>query len=157
MPRQAAVGIEYPTMIFLGTGTAGALTTHEVAHQWFYGLVGNDQARDPVLDEGLATYAMGSLFPGVSCRPALLRRTGEPMTFWDRAALPRLSARGLCRRRPRRALARPPPLVDCALRVYVARNAYGIATQAGLVHALATVIPSAPARLRRFGLPEQRG
>ena len=63
MPDQAAVGIEYPTMIFLGTGTAGALTTHEVAHQWFYSLVGNDQARDPVLDEGLATYAMGLPLP----------------------------------------------------------------------------------------------
>ncbi|MSP14349.1 MAG: hypothetical protein EXR62_15530 [Chloroflexi bacterium] len=32
------------------------LTAHEVAHQWWYGLVGNDQAIDPWLDEALATY-----------------------------------------------------------------------------------------------------
>jgi hypothetical protein len=157
MPRQTSVGIEYPTMIFLGTGTAGPLTTHEVAHQWFYGLVGNDQARDPVLDEGLATYAMSSLFPGVSAPARLVARTGEPMTFWDRlpyrdyqVAVYVDGARAI------RALGSP-TLVDCALRAYVARNAYAIATQAGLVHALATVIPSAPARLRRFGLPLRRG
>ena len=30
---------------------------HETAHQWFYSLVGNDQALDPWLDEALATWA----------------------------------------------------------------------------------------------------
>ena len=84
MPGQSRLGIEYPTMIFLGTGTSGVLTTHEVAHQWFYGLVGDDQARDPVLDEGLATYAMGTLFQGVPVVGRLLRHTGEPMPFWAR-------------------------------------------------------------------------
>jgi hypothetical protein len=157
MPDQRGLGIEYPTMIFLGTGTAGALTTHEVAHQWFYSLVGNDQARDPVLDEGLATYAMGTLFPTVSMSPALVRRTGAPMSFWDR--LPYRAYQGAVYVDGARAVRSlgSPRLVDCALRVYVARNAYGIATQAGLVHALAAVIPSAPARLRRYGLPAGRG
>ena len=32
---------------------------HETAHQWFYSLVGNNQARDPWLDEGLASWAGG--------------------------------------------------------------------------------------------------
>ena len=32
------------------------LTPHEVSHQWFYSLVGNDQAKEPWLDEALATY-----------------------------------------------------------------------------------------------------
>jgi hypothetical protein len=157
MPAQPHLGIEYPTMIFLGTGTSGALTTHEVGHQWFYGLVGDDQARDPVLDEGLATYAMGSTFPGVPVVHALLPRTGEPMRFWDTRPY-RLFQLGVYvdGERALRALG-PQPLVDCALRVYVARNAYGIATQAGLVRALGSVIPSAPARLRRFGLPFHGG
>ena len=157
MPGQSSLGIEYPTMIFLGTGTAGALTTHEVAHQWFYSLVGNDQARDPVLDEGLATYAMGTFFAGVPVVGRLLRRTGEPMTFWDRLPY-RDYQLGVYvdGARAVRSLG-PPRLVDCALRAYVARNAYGIATQAGLVAALATVIPSAPARLRRFGIPHTQG
>jgi len=32
------------------------LTAHETAHQWWYGLVGSDQALEPWLDEMLATY-----------------------------------------------------------------------------------------------------
>ncbi len=32
------------------------LTPHEISHQWFYSLVGNDQAAEPWLDEALATY-----------------------------------------------------------------------------------------------------
>ena len=31
--------------------------THEVAHQWFYGVVGNDQIRYPWLDEGFCRFA----------------------------------------------------------------------------------------------------
>ena len=34
-----------------------ALTAHEVAHNWWFGLVGNDQAQQPWLDEALATYS----------------------------------------------------------------------------------------------------
>ena len=30
---------------------------HEIAHQWFYAQVGNDQAREPYLDEALCTYS----------------------------------------------------------------------------------------------------
>jgi hypothetical protein len=36
---------------------AEATTVHEVAHQWFFGLVGSDQVLEPWLDEGLAQYA----------------------------------------------------------------------------------------------------
>ncbi len=32
------------------------LTPHEISHQWFYSMVGNDQAEEPWLDEALATY-----------------------------------------------------------------------------------------------------
>jgi aminopeptidase N len=32
------------------------MVAHEVAHQWFYSAVGNDQARDPFADEALADY-----------------------------------------------------------------------------------------------------
>jgi hypothetical protein len=157
LPDLAHVGIEYPTAIFLGTGTAGELTRHEVAHQWFYSLVGNDQARDPVLDEGFATYAMGPLPVNIKVPPAFLRRTGEPMSDWDRGPY-RTYQLGVYidGARAVRSLG-PQRLADCALRAYVARNAYGIATQAGLVKALATVIPSAPRRLARFGIPAGHG
>jgi hypothetical protein len=33
------------------------ITVHEVAHQWWFGLVNNDQAREPWLDESLATFS----------------------------------------------------------------------------------------------------
>lgn len=53
-------GIEYPGLIYLGTlGSHWVIepTVHEVAHQWFYGLIGDDQIEQPWLDEAAATYA----------------------------------------------------------------------------------------------------
>ncbi len=53
-------GIEYPGLVFIGTlGTRNLVdpVVHEVAHQWFYGLVGNDQLLDPWLDEAAASYS----------------------------------------------------------------------------------------------------
>jgi hypothetical protein len=100
-------GIEYPTHIMQGPGTAAGITPHEVGHMWFYSLVGNDQARDPWLDEGLATYAEAR-FDGVTARyqrfdvPQGARgRLGEPMSFWDRQAPPCTSPVST-RRAPRR-------------------------------------------------------
>ncbi len=61
-----ATAQEYPAMIMLypalgadggGTGSYSEYTVgHEVAHQWFYSLVGDDQVHDPWLDEALASY-----------------------------------------------------------------------------------------------------
>ncbi|NDJ51847.1 MAG: M1 family metallopeptidase [Chloroflexi bacterium] len=34
-----------------------ALIAHEIAHMWFYGAVGNDQANEPWLDESIAFYS----------------------------------------------------------------------------------------------------
>jgi hypothetical protein len=42
-------------------------------------------------------------------------------------------------------------LVDCALRVYAARNAYRIARPADLITAVSTVFPQAPQTLATFG------
>jgi len=55
-------GDEYPGMIMMTSGGAvGAGTryvaAHEVAHQWWYGVVGNDIFRQPWLDETLAQYS----------------------------------------------------------------------------------------------------
>ena len=56
------IGVEYPGLIYLlvnGSYTAGTrfVTAHEVAHQWFYGVVGGDIYREPWLDEGFAQWA----------------------------------------------------------------------------------------------------
>ena len=63
-----ADGQEYDGLVFLASkfygeygGTARsnlfAIGTHEVAHQWWFGLVGSDQEREPWLDEALAVYS----------------------------------------------------------------------------------------------------
>ena len=49
-------GIEYPSSILMMTRSTEVLV-HEVAHMWFYGMVGGSQFRDPWLDESFASYA----------------------------------------------------------------------------------------------------
>jgi hypothetical protein len=55
-------GIEYPSLILQATPSREVLV-HEVAHMWFYGMVGNSQFRDPWLDEAFATYAEARVNP----------------------------------------------------------------------------------------------
>ena len=61
-------GMEYDGLYFLSNGfynlytnTPGeyliAISAHETAHQWWYAMVGNDQALEPWLDEALCTYS----------------------------------------------------------------------------------------------------
>jgi hypothetical protein len=151
-------GIEYPTHIMQGPGTATGITPHEVGHMWFYSLVGNDQASDPWLDEGLATYAEAR-FDGVTARyqrfdvPSEVRgRLGEPMTFWDRQS-PSLYFPGVYAQGAKALLALGGPNVaDCVLRVYLAREGYRIARPADLVAAATSVNPSAPRVFATFGI-----
>jgi cytoskeletal protein RodZ len=63
-----AGALEFSGMTFMGDDWYGAhpggyrslmvsLLARQVAHQWWYGTVGNDQVREPWLDEALATYS----------------------------------------------------------------------------------------------------
>ncbi len=54
-------GMESPGMLWIPSNATSAsrkryLVSHEVAHQWFYGVVGNNQATDPFADEALAEF-----------------------------------------------------------------------------------------------------
>jgi hypothetical protein len=81
-------GIEFPTHIHFGASARRSSLVHEIAHQWFYGVAGNDQWRDPWLDEALATYGEarhnGRLAPQRARRVPGLGRThlGESWAFW---------------------------------------------------------------------------
>lgn len=149
-------GIEYPTHVMQGPGTTG-IVSHEVGHQWFYGLVGNNQGRDPWLDEGLATWA-DARFEGRLERykariisPVAKNLVGEPMSFW--ADKGRVYTDGVYVQGAQALAALgEPDLVDCALRLYVAVNAYRIARQPDLVRAAAAVFPDAAATLRAYGV-----
>lgn len=54
-------GEEYPWMVFINNERDSAyrrfITAHEVAHQWFYGIAGNDTMRNAWLDESLVQVA----------------------------------------------------------------------------------------------------
>ena len=150
-------GIEYPGFVHQGTGTIGRTTPHEVGHQWFYGLVGNDQGRDPWIDEGLATWAearfMGTL-ADVRSRaiPSAGRgRAGEPMTYWAPRSESYYRSVYVQGAQALDALG-DADLVDCALRQLVARDAYGIATNRSVIDALGAVFPDAEAVLARYGI-----
>jgi aminopeptidase N len=61
-------GMEYPELIF--AYPAAEAVVHEIAHQWWYGLVGDDQYREPWLDESFATFSHEWLVPDANfCRP----------------------------------------------------------------------------------------
>lgn len=63
--RTSAGGIEYPGIVanalrlyHTSSGDLERITSHEIAHQWFYSTVGNDQLDEPWLDEAVAEYAV---------------------------------------------------------------------------------------------------
>ncbi len=61
-----AGGMEYPSIVLIykdfeadsnPDGTLSTVVAHEIAHQWFYSLVGDDQYDEAWLDESFASYA----------------------------------------------------------------------------------------------------
>ncbi|HCF49736.1 MAG TPA: hypothetical protein DER60_05610 [Syntrophomonas sp.] len=61
-PMHGFAGMEYAGVVYvaenqLSSPGLGNLLAHEIAHQWWYGMVGNDQYDEPWLDEGLASYS----------------------------------------------------------------------------------------------------
>jgi len=150
-------GIEYPMLSFVGNSNyARLLIDHETAHQWFYSLVGNDQARDPWLDETLATWAQTRLGspeapPGRVEPSRISRHVGAPMTFWDHH--PRWYFYGVYGEGVKALQSLGDDAgVDCALRTYVARRAYSIAQPGDLLDELNRVIPDAETHLRAWGI-----
>jgi hypothetical protein len=156
-PDLGRAGIEYPTLIYAGVapGARETIIQHETAHQWFYALVGNNQGRDPWLDEALATWAQtriaGETVANVPVPDPARTHVGAPLAFWGRRARLYFAAAYLGGVVALSSLG-PAEEVDCALRHYVAREAYSIAGPGDLLAELEQVIPGAEQRLRAFGI-----
>lgn len=56
----AGAGMEYPTVTVLGASDNRAfheeVTLHEVGHNWFYGILGSNERKNPWMDEGINSY-----------------------------------------------------------------------------------------------------
>ncbi len=157
-------GIEYPGAVQFGDVSPRRerwLILHELAHQWFYGLVGNNQGLHPWLDESFATYAQEVVFPTdlASSDPGewlgVDGAVGESMAQWDArrrstnayvATVYRGGGRALLEAR-QAAGAEP---FDEAIREYLKTNAHRIATPADLDAALEPV-PEARRVLQEAG------
>lgn len=65
-------GMEYPMFIMMDTRkykepnlsntSLERSTAHEVAHQWWYGVVGNNQVKEPWIDEGITEFSTAYYF-----------------------------------------------------------------------------------------------
>ncbi len=59
-------GMEYPNVVFINTelyndaakDALEEVIVHEIAHQWWYGVVGNNQIEEAWIDEGLTQYSV---------------------------------------------------------------------------------------------------
>ncbi|MCI0521528.1 MAG: M1 family metallopeptidase, partial [Chloroflexi bacterium] len=69
-PMANALGVEFPGVMLvasdlyeeLDSDFITSVAAHEVAHQWWYNLVGNDVFEEPWVDEALCTYFSGLYF-----------------------------------------------------------------------------------------------
>lgn len=80
--------MEYPRMIHLTRGKVADryVVYHEVAHQWFYAQLGNDQQREPWLDEGFADFAARWLM-GIGERQCSSRPVDSEVFDWPADAV----------------------------------------------------------------------
>jgi hypothetical protein len=164
LPRLGG-GIEFPGGIMMGSGEyRDATATHEVAHEYFYGLVGNNQGRDPWLDEAFATYAealhrgTASTYLDAWIPSDGYRRVGQPMSYWETRqssyyrSVYVQGARALLEARKADG---NPVAFDNAIRCYVRAQAHRIARPSLLARQLEH-LPKARAKLVFWGaLPAQ--
>jgi peptidase M1-like protein len=76
--------MEYPRSIHLTRSkvTDTYVIYHEVAHQWFYAQLGNDQMKEPWLDEGFADFSARWLM-GIGENQCSARDVDSPVFAWD--------------------------------------------------------------------------
>ena len=145
-------GMEFPELVF--SNPDPYIVAHEVAHQWWYSIVGNDQYSEPWLDESFATWSgarVAGTFSYCNLRqpfrelPPHLRRArlDSGMRFYgprDVAYVRVVYDTGAC---VLRWLEREigPARMTAFLRLLVSRNRHGVMTKADVLAALAETVP----------------
>jgi hypothetical protein len=151
-------GMEFPELVY--SNSDPYIVAHEVAHEWWYSIVGNDQYSEPWLDESFATWAGARVGGTLSyCRrlpfrslPPHLRRArldSSMARFRGRelAYIRVVYDAGACvwRWLERRIGSRR---MTAFLRLMVSRHRHGLMTKADLLAALAEAAPGLS--IRRF-------
>jgi len=100
-PMQA-IGIEYPGVVGIGlhlyepeaevSGLPSQVllqggVAHEVAHQWFYNVVGNDQVDEPWVDETLVQYVTGLYYLDIGGESAMEGFSRSWSDRWQRVEM----------------------------------------------------------------------
>jgi hypothetical protein len=153
------LGEEYPTIVFVSPDLGSQGVTHETGHQWFYSLVGDNQAHTPWLDESLTQWATARVSNDVANEAAtdipsnVRNQLGQPMTFWGPLPFMPDVWDGLYMQGVKAfASFGDDDAVDCALQRYVHDNAYRTAQPRDLLNALTPTFPDAEAVLAGFGV-----
>jgi aminopeptidase N len=92
VPLQRVAGVECSGLFLVSAAYAARprdvffdiIVSHEMAHQWFYAVVGNDPTEEPWLDEALATYASNIFLAAISPTAAQSERSTWA-ALYDRA------------------------------------------------------------------------
>jgi len=138
-------GMESPGLIWIPYGVGRAnlryLVAHETAHQWFYGLVGNDQARQPFADEATADFLAREITGtrrASRCSTGLLDRTIYAYSSSCYYEIVYIQGGNLLNEARRRMGS---TVFWSALREYVADHRYGITGTKTLLQALDDATP----------------
>ena len=85
-------GMEYPNLVYISDETKGAdfqnVIVHEVAHQWWYSVVGSNAVKYPWLDEGLTEYSTVLFYEenldyGINAEEIIKNSNNSYVTFID--------------------------------------------------------------------------
>jgi hypothetical protein len=147
-------GMEYPGLVL--TSDQPQVVAHELAHQWWYSLVGDDQWRSPWLDESFAEFSSrrlpASVVPrdGLNCDPANpVRPFGgalltDSMRHWDAAGsnayYREVYLGGTCALRSLEHDLGPDAMI-AFLRSYIDAHRWGVVKTADFVAALRAAAP----------------
>jgi Peptidase family M1 domain len=156
-------GIEYPGAVLFGDArqeSLDTLVTHELAHQWFYALVGNNQAASPWLDEALAQYMTATVlgekaqYRTIRIPASVRNKVGGSMSFYAHLQNPDLYAAGVYDQGAKMLFdiedAIGVTTMRSILKAYISTEANKISTPAAMEKAFAGE-PKAVAILKKYG------